>query len=90
METGLLAADDQGRKRGEAFVQSLRPVGGTNINQALLTSFKQFAPSDRPKIVVFLTDGLPTVGETNISAHRRECRQSASTGYATVYFRSWL
>jgi len=67
MESGLLAADDQGRQRGEAFVQSLRPVGGTNINQALLSSFRQFAPSDRPKIVVFLTDGLPTVGETNIA-----------------------
>jgi len=67
METGLLAADDQGRKRGETFVQSLRPAGGTNINQALLTSFNQFAASDRPKIVVFLTDGLPTVGVTNIA-----------------------
>jgi Ca-activated chloride channel family protein len=67
METGLLAADDPGRKRGETFVQSLRPAGGTNINQALLTSFSQFAASDRPKIVVFLTDGLPTVGETNIA-----------------------
>jgi Ca-activated chloride channel family protein len=66
METGLLAADDSGRKRGETFVQSLRPVGGTNINQALLTSFKQLGSSDRPRIVVFLTDGLPTVGETNI------------------------
>src|SRR5260370_40820705 len=35
METGLVAADDQGRRRGEAFVKSLRPVGGTNINQTL-------------------------------------------------------
>jgi Ca-activated chloride channel homolog len=67
METGLLPADDRGRKRGEAFVQALRPVGGTNINQALLTSFHQFEAGDRPKILVFLTDGLPTVGETNVS-----------------------
>jgi len=66
MESGLLAADEQGRKRGESFVNSLKPVGGTNINDALLASFKQLPASDRPKIVVFLTDGLPTVGETNI------------------------
>ncbi len=66
METGLLAADDAGRTRGENFVRALRPAGGTNINQALLTSFSQFMASDHPKIVVFLTDGLPTVGETNI------------------------
>jgi Ca-activated chloride channel family protein len=65
MEAGLVAADEQGRKRGEAFVQALRPAGGTNINQALLTSMQQFQSSDRPKILVFMTDGLPTVGETN-------------------------
>ncbi|MGH9970037.1 MAG: VIT and vWA domain-containing protein [Pyrinomonadaceae bacterium] len=65
METGMITADEQGRKRGEGFAQSLRPMGGTNINQALLTSMRQFADSNRPKILVFLTDGLPTVGETN-------------------------
>src|SRR5882724_9774764 len=42
METGLVAADDQGRKRGEAFVKSLRPAGGTSINQSLLVSLRQF------------------------------------------------
>lgn len=65
MEAGLVAADQQGRIRGETFVQALRPAGGTNINQALLTSMQQFQASDRPKILVFMTDGLPTVGETN-------------------------
>jgi Ca-activated chloride channel family protein len=67
LETRLLPADDEGRKRGEAFVQALRPVGGTNINQALLTAGRQFEENNRPKILVFLTDGLPTVGETNVN-----------------------
>lgn len=67
LEKGLLAADEVGRKQGEAFVQALRPVGGTNINQALLTAVGQFEDSSRPQILVFLTDGLPTVGETNIN-----------------------
>lgn len=65
MESGLIAADDEGRKRGEAFVQGLRPVGGTNINEALLASMKQFRPGDRPRMIVFMTDGLPTAGEMN-------------------------
>ena len=65
METGMITADEQGRKRGEAFAQSLRPVGGTNINQALLRRMRQFDASNRPKILIFMTDGLPTVGETN-------------------------
>jgi Ca-activated chloride channel family protein len=69
MENGLIAADEKGRARGEAFVKALRPVGGTNINQSLLASLGQFADDnrERPKILVFMTDGLPTVNETNVT-----------------------
>ena len=86
METGMLAADDQGRKRGEAFVQALRPVGGTNINQALLSSMRQFTASNRPKILVFLTDGLPTVGETNITRIEENARQARLPGLRLFTF----
>lgn len=65
METRMIMADDNGRKRGEEFTQALRPVGGTNINQAVQTAIDQFESSNRPKILVFMTDGLPTVGITN-------------------------
>lgn len=65
MERGLIAANAAGKKRGEEFVEKLKPTGGTNINDALLESIKQFERGDRPKMLVFMTDGLPTVGETN-------------------------
>ena len=65
MEPRMITADDQGRKRGEEFAQSLRPAGGTNINEALLAAMKQFESGNRPKILIFMTDGLPTVGVTN-------------------------
>ncbi len=65
MANGLTAADERGRARGAEFVQALRPNGGTNINDALRAALKQFDTSDRPKLLVFMTDGLPTVGETN-------------------------
>jgi Ca-activated chloride channel family protein len=65
MEKRMITADDQGRKRGEDFAQSLRPVGGTNIHEALLAAIQQFDSSNRPKILIFMTDGLPTVGVTN-------------------------
>ncbi len=65
MENGMIAATAQGRSRGEDFVNSLRATGGTNINDALQAAIKQFDHSARPKILVFLTDGLPTVGETS-------------------------
>jgi Ca-activated chloride channel family protein len=64
MEARMITADDAGRKRGETFAQSLKPMGGTNINQALQVALHQFERSDRAKILVFMTDGLPTVGVT--------------------------
>ena len=66
MERGLIAADAKGKRRGEDFVNKLRPTGGTNINDSLIASLKQFENNSRPKMLVFMTDGLPTVGETNI------------------------
>jgi Ca-activated chloride channel family protein len=86
METGLVNADDRGRKRGEAFVQSLRPVGGTNINQAALTALRLFESGSRPKILVFLTDGLPTVGETNITRIEDNVRQARPSGVRLFTF----
>ncbi|HVF55841.1 MAG TPA: VIT and VWA domain-containing protein [Pyrinomonadaceae bacterium] len=65
MANGLVRADAAGRGRGEEFVRNLRPVGGTNINDSLLAAMKQFEPGDRPRMLIFMTDGLPTVGETN-------------------------
>ncbi|MEQ1607010.1 MAG: VIT and VWA domain-containing protein [Pyrinomonadaceae bacterium] len=66
MESGLIPANTAGKKRGEEFVGKLQPTGGTNINDSLVASLKQFDKSDRPKMMVFMTDGLPTVGETNV------------------------
>jgi Ca-activated chloride channel homolog len=86
METRMIAADEPGRKRGESFVQSLRPVGGTNINQALLVAMRQFEASNRPRILVFLTDGLPTVGETNVARIVENARAARVPGVRLFTF----
>ncbi len=65
MDRGLIQADSSGKKRGEEFVAKLRPNGGTNINDSLIASLKQFENNSRPKMLVFMTDGLATVGEAN-------------------------
>ncbi len=51
-------------QRGEAiaWVRELRDGGGTDINRALLETLAGVDP-ERPTIVIFLTDGLPTEGE---------------------------
>lgn len=88
MESGLIAADDKGRQRGEAFVKALKPVGGTNINQSLQASLGQFSENNhsRPKIIVFLTDGLPTVGETNVSRIVDNVRKASKAGVRLFTF----
>ncbi len=68
MTTGLISANAAGKKQGEEFVNRLQPSGGTNINDSLIASLKQFDKSDRPKMIVFMTDGVATVGERNVDA----------------------
>lgn len=76
MENGLISADAAGKKRGEEFVRKLQPTGGTNINDSLLASLRQFEQNERPKMLVFMTDGLPTVGETNVEKITANLRSS--------------
>ena len=88
MEVGLIAADERGRARGEAFVKGLKPVGGTNINQSLLSSLRQFSETDRerPKMLVFMTDGLPTVDETNVTRIVDNVRKASKPGVRLFTF----
>lgn len=65
LERSLISASAEGKRRGEEFIKNLRPTGGTNINDSLIASLKQFDKSDRPKMLVFMTDGNPTVGVTD-------------------------
>jgi Ca-activated chloride channel family protein len=57
--------NDETRKAGLAYADGLYAGGGTNIHDALTTALKPLADTTRPTFVLFLTDGLPTVGETN-------------------------
>ena len=47
------------------WVDALNAEGGTNISGALAEAFSLTSPSSRLGVVVFLTDGLPSVGEQN-------------------------
>jgi Ca-activated chloride channel family protein len=53
------------RKAALGYVEGLYAGGGTNIHDALLTALNQLKDTSRPNYVIFLTDGLPTVGERN-------------------------
>ena len=62
----LSEADSEHRKRASNFIGDLKPIGGTAIADALQTAFKaRNETSERPFVIIFLTDGLPTVGTRN-------------------------
>ncbi|MFN2415462.1 MAG: VIT domain-containing protein [Pyrinomonadaceae bacterium] len=86
LTTGLLQADERGRAMGEEFIKQLRPVGGTNINGALVAAMAQFDRAERPRILVFMTDGLPTVGETKAERIAENARAARVPGVRLFTF----
>jgi Ca-activated chloride channel homolog len=53
------------------YIASIKPNGGTNIHDALLEALRPEPIADTLPIVLFLTDGLPTVGRTSEVEIRR-------------------
>lgn len=57
--------DDRTLAAAEAFVNNLEVTGGTNIYDALQEALRQPTADGHLPIVLFLTDGLPTIGKTD-------------------------
>ncbi len=79
--TGLRRYAGELRPASEAaqareFVRRLEASGGTDINRALLEAMSQ-ADRERPTVLIFLTDGLPTVGVTDAEGILRNVAQAA-------------
>ena len=55
----------------KAYIEGITATGGTNIYDALREALQQEPSKDTLPIVLFLTDGLPTVGNTNEIAIRQ-------------------
>jgi Ca-activated chloride channel family protein len=72
------------RSDAERYVNNVREGGGTNINEALRTALLMIRDESRPGYVLFLTDGLPTVGETKETAIAANAR-AANLGHARMF-----
>ena len=57
-----LIAVKNGREEAFAFIEGIDGRGMTNINDALLVALAENPDPNRPRIIVFLTDGRPTAG----------------------------
>ena len=62
----LTVASKENRSRANEFIKELKPIGGTAIDDALRKALAlRSEKADRPFVVIFLTDGLPTIGNTD-------------------------
>jgi len=58
------------------YIEGITATGGTNLHDALKTALEQAPMEGMLPIVLFLTDGLPTVGQTSEAAIRELATQS--------------
>jgi Ca-activated chloride channel homolog len=77
----LVVASKENLAKADEFITNLKPIGGTAIsdalNKALALRSGDNKGEERPYLVIFLTDGIPTIGETNedtIVAQLRKAR----------------
>ncbi|MEM7394362.1 MAG: VWA domain-containing protein, partial [Verrucomicrobiota bacterium] len=64
-QDSLVKANKGNKEEALKFVEDLVARGGTDINGALEAAMEMDHKEDRPYIIVFLTDGKPTIGETD-------------------------
>lgn len=57
--------DATSRAQARQYIRAIGPSGGTNIHDALVESLRPDPLPGTLPIVLFLTDGLPTVGQTS-------------------------
>ena len=62
----LIPASKENVAAAVEFIDKIEARGGTAINDALQLSLKTLKGGKGLPMVVFLTDGLPTIGETNV------------------------
>lgn len=64
----LVIASDANREKANDFIKDLKPIGGTAIDDALKAALglrPGIAGQMKPFMIVFLTDGMPTIGTTD-------------------------
>jgi len=57
--------------QARSYIKRIKAVGGTNIHDALVEAMRQPPTANMLPLTIFLTDGQPTVGETNEARIRK-------------------
>lgn len=80
---GFTPATQANLREAREFVDALAADGGTNISGALDAVLGSSVASERLPLVIFLTDGMPSVGEQN--PDRIAAQAAARIGRARVF-----
>ncbi len=64
----LVPATKENVDKAGAFVKGLKPIGATALDEAMKKALRYEHDAKRPYVVIFLTDGQPTIGETREDA----------------------
>jgi Ca-activated chloride channel family protein len=84
----LLPASPKNLKAAKNFAEEISASGGTDIHSALKTALDTDFRPDAASYLVFLTDGLPTVGETNVETilkHVNDWNQTTANCRARLF-----
>merc|ERR1719347_1001028 len=80
----VIQATEENKNLAIKHILGLQAGGGTNINEAMLEGLKiaegglksEKLPGDVRPMIIFLTDGLPSSGETNKEAIKRNMKEA--------------
>ncbi len=67
---GSVQKTPESTQRARDYLKNVNPRGGTNIHDALVEALRQPPREGTLPLVLFLTDGLPTIGQTSERAIR--------------------
>ncbi len=85
-ENGLVPVTPDAVGRAVSFTEGLEARGGTNIQAALRSALRMLEDRSRSSMVVFLTDGLPTIGETDLAVLEKEIGRENARGARLYVF----
>jgi Ca-activated chloride channel family protein len=79
-----VAKSDATMKKARSYIKGIEANGGTNIHDALLEALRQEPAEGMLPVVLFLTDGMPTVGTTSEAAIR-EAAKAGNTAHRRIF-----
>lgn len=89
-EQSLVPATEENLNRAVSYASKIHAQGATNINRAVLLAVElldrsnqaELLPSKSVSLIILLTDGEPTVGETNLAVIQKNTQEAIGGRYS--------